>query len=179
MTLGEKLRELRLKKGMTLQDVAEKTGYSKALISRIENDAVSPSIGSLVKISATLHVRLHTLFAAVGGGAPSLVKKGSGGMLMVCGDKIRVESLGGVFESPKMDAVVETFEPGADRERPVIAAEEWRYVLRGTFEALVNGVSYELNEGDSMYLNSGMPSRWRNAGKSKASALSISTSAVF
>ncbi|MHC4664309.1 MAG: helix-turn-helix domain-containing protein, partial [Planctomycetota bacterium] len=62
MTLGEKIRKLRHDGEMTLQDIAGKTGYSKALISRIENDSVSPSINSLVKIAAALEIRLYELF---------------------------------------------------------------------------------------------------------------------
>ena len=48
VNIGERLKKVRLERGYTLKDVAAKSGYSKALISRIENGNVSPSINSLI-----------------------------------------------------------------------------------------------------------------------------------
>ena len=46
LKLGSKIRELRLKKNYTLQDVAAKTGLSKPFLSQIENDHVVPPVAT-------------------------------------------------------------------------------------------------------------------------------------
>ncbi|NNG47562.1 MAG: helix-turn-helix transcriptional regulator, partial [Deltaproteobacteria bacterium] len=49
--VGEHIRKFRESQGLTLQHLAERTGFSAALISQIENRMVSPSLGTLVKIA--------------------------------------------------------------------------------------------------------------------------------
>jgi transcriptional regulator with XRE-family HTH domain len=174
MTLGEKLKRLRMEQGLTLQDVAGKTGYSKALISRIENDSVSPSISSLVKISSSLKIKLNELFAAVEDGGASVVKKANRSAATTAGGKLKTES---IFEDDrKMQVAVKTFEPGfaTKEEKTGQGGEEWWHVLKGTLEASVGEVNIELSEGDSIYVFSAIPHKWRNAGRVKASALVVS-----
>jgi transcriptional regulator with XRE-family HTH domain len=177
MTVGEELRKLRLARKMTLQDVAEKTGYSKALISRIENDSLSPSISSLMKITSALQIGMHELFSAVEGRRASVVKKDSRKSRTLPGGGIKAESLCSSPGRNKMEAIIETFESGAagEREAAVHAGEEWLYVLNGRLEASVGGQVYELNEGDSIYVISALPHKWRNPGKGKTSALIVFT----
>ena len=62
VNIGGRLKKARHEKGFTLKVVAEKSGYSKALISRIENGNVSPSINSLLKIASALEIKPHDLF---------------------------------------------------------------------------------------------------------------------
>jgi transcriptional regulator with XRE-family HTH domain len=177
MTLGQKIRMLRLAKKMTLQDVASETGYSKALISRIENDSVSPSIGSLMKIASALDIALHQLFAAVDGGQAARVRKQERSSAKMAGGSIQVESLSDRTAGDKMAAVVMTFEGGALSQEGTRGheGEEWWHVLRGRLEATVGDRVIELAEGDSIYLSSSLPHRWRNPAKSKASALVVVT----
>lgn len=178
MTLGEKIRKLRHNGKMTLQDIAGKTGYSKALISRIENDSVSPSINSLVKIASALEIKLYELFAAVEGKAPSVVKRKSRVSKTVANGQIRVENLSGDGTDSKMSAVIMTFEPGAsisDEKAKTSMSEEWWTVLKGDLEAVVGDNRFDLSEGDSIYLNSSAPHNLKNPGKTKTKALVVAT----
>ena len=179
MTLGEKIRELRRDKKMTLQDVAVMTGYSKALISRIENDSVSPSINSLVKIARALEIKLYALFAAVEGKSPVIVKKKDRSSETLAGGKVRAEGLSDGAEDSKLAPVIMTFDPGADvseGKAKTHFGEEWWHVLKGKLEAVVGENKYELGEGDSIYLKSSSPHKLRNPAKAKATALVLVTS---
>jgi len=49
--VGEKIRELRERKGLSLQELGERAGYSSALISQIENHLISPPLGAMIKIA--------------------------------------------------------------------------------------------------------------------------------
>jgi transcriptional regulator with XRE-family HTH domain len=51
LKLGEKIRDLRLKRGNTLRQVAETTGLSIPLLSQVENNAVSPPVATLLRIA--------------------------------------------------------------------------------------------------------------------------------
>ena len=177
MTLGEKIRKLRHDGSMTLQDIAGKTGYSKALISRIENDSVSPSINSLVKIAAALEIKLYELFAAVEAKAPSVTRRKSRLSSTTADGTIRVENLSGNIEDAKMSAVIMTFEPGAEissASAKTGTGEEWWTVLKGNLEAVVGDNRFDLGEGDSIYLNSSVWHNLKNLGKAKTRALVVS-----
>src|SRR3989337_3587598 len=51
--VGEHIRAFREKQGLTVEQFAEKTGFSAALLTQVENRMVSPSLGTLVKIANT------------------------------------------------------------------------------------------------------------------------------
>ena len=60
---GEKLRDIREKKGITLKTVATSVSVSESLISQIERNKVSPSIDTLFAIAESLDVDLDYLFS--------------------------------------------------------------------------------------------------------------------
>jgi transcriptional regulator with XRE-family HTH domain len=51
MKVGERIRELRETKDLSLREMADLTGFSTALLSQMENHLISPSLGTLIKIS--------------------------------------------------------------------------------------------------------------------------------
>ena len=61
--IGGKIRELRSAKKLTLQDVANETGFSTSLLSQIENNNISPPIATLSKIASFFDVRIGHFFA--------------------------------------------------------------------------------------------------------------------
>ena len=54
MLLGDKIRELRLRRGLTVQQLATATGLSKGFISQIENHHTSPSLATLQDFARAL-----------------------------------------------------------------------------------------------------------------------------
>ena len=48
--IGRKIRELRKKSGLILQDLSDRTGLSKPLLSQIEKEMVSPPIATLLNL---------------------------------------------------------------------------------------------------------------------------------
>ncbi|MFN4217556.1 MAG: helix-turn-helix domain-containing protein, partial [Brevinematales bacterium] len=59
---GEKLRDIREKKGMTLRQVAERAGVSESLLSQIERNRVSPAIDTLLTLLEVLDIDMEYLF---------------------------------------------------------------------------------------------------------------------
>jgi len=61
--LGAVITELRTKKGMSYQDVAEKVGCNDAYLHRVETGKTNPSFGLLKAIADFHKMRLSTLLA--------------------------------------------------------------------------------------------------------------------
>lgn len=78
--IGATVRRLRNSMGLTLGDIAKRSSISAAMLSRLENGDVSPSLETLAAVTAALGVPLSNLFSDVGkprGGAQH-VPKGQG-----------------------------------------------------------------------------------------------------
>lgn len=78
--LGNTIRELRLKHGLTIAEVAEQIGISRGMLSKIENAQTATSLDTIARLANALGVSLSTLFRNYNmpeGGA-QLVKQGEG-----------------------------------------------------------------------------------------------------
>src|SRR4030067_1703473 len=73
--VGEKIKELREKKGRSLKDLAELTGFSTALLSQMENHLVSPSLGTIIKLAGALEVRVGDFWGETEGEPFTIVRK--------------------------------------------------------------------------------------------------------
>ncbi len=63
--LGERLRELRVNRNLTLKQVSEQTGLSVSFLSLVERDKVSISVDNLERLARHYGVRLGHLFQGV------------------------------------------------------------------------------------------------------------------
>ena len=61
LTIGKTIKEFRLLRGFSLNDIAKKTGLNKSYLSKIENEKRDPSLGSLCQISKAINVPLNIL----------------------------------------------------------------------------------------------------------------------
>src|SRR5262249_22798315 len=69
-TLAEKLRAIRREKGLTLQQVADGAGLSKAFVSPRESGTANPALASLKRVGNALDIPLAALFESSPNGAP-------------------------------------------------------------------------------------------------------------
>ena len=60
--IGASIKELRRQRGLSARQVAAHSGISAAMVSRIENGLVSPSIGTLSALALALEVPIVSLF---------------------------------------------------------------------------------------------------------------------
>lgn len=61
MSLGERLRRLRIEKGFTLDDIARMLKTTSATISRYERDKIEPNIETLKKLSKIFNISIDYL----------------------------------------------------------------------------------------------------------------------
>ena len=172
MTLGEHLRALRKQRGYTLKTVAERAGFTASLISQIERDLVDPPISTLGNISKALDVSLLALIdddAFLEAFDQNAVTRKDQRVKVGSAEFGAVHSLLNPYKNRKMDVMLIEAEAGGSSGPGfhTHVGEEFEYVIQGIFEVEWNGKTYTLQEGDSLYIDSSKPHRWKNAGEKK------------
>lgn len=165
LKVGEKIRELREKRGLTLQEVANRTGYSSAILSQIENHMVSPPLGALIKISKALEVRVGTFFGDEPGEPYAIVRKDERKHISRFASKEGIsygysyESLGFDKRDRHMEPFLVTLEPATVKSEKLSTheGEEFIFVLEGEMEAILGTHKDILYPGDCIYYDSTIP----------------------
>lgn len=92
MQLGRKIRDLRLRRGLTVQQLAEATGLSKGFVSQVENGRTSPSLATLQDLAKSLETSVAYLVVEEGL-VPYVVRRAERPNMSFNGDGSRVEVL--------------------------------------------------------------------------------------
>ena len=161
--LGNTVREIRLKHGLTIADVATLAGISRGMLSKIENAQTATSLETLSRLAQALGVSLATLFRSydVRVGSAQLVKHGEGMEVVRRGTKRgHTYHLLAYDQGPK-----KTFEPfliTIDHESetfPIFEhpGTEFIYMLEGCIEYRHGQNTYVLNPGDSLTFEADVP----------------------
>jgi quercetin dioxygenase-like cupin family protein/DNA-binding Xre family transcriptional regulator len=169
--LGERLREYRTAANLTLAEVAERSGFGKAYLSRIENGQKVPPIASLARICAVLGVEPATLLAESGSTSDEAPKRAWRGVSVVRHGDRRPTVLGGTAfgynylsvgatQGRAMQAFVFSFPAKIDKyvffEHE---GEELLHVLSGTLEWQVGSEKFVVEAGDTVHFDSSIPHR--------------------
>ncbi|MCX5918865.1 MAG: cupin domain-containing protein [Deltaproteobacteria bacterium] len=165
LRIGEKVRELREKKGLSLQDMANRTGYTSALLSQVENHLISPPLGALIKIAKALEVRVGTFFGEEPRESYAIVRRDERKHISRYASKEGVsygyayESLGFDKKDRQMEPFLVTLEPATVKSEKLSThdGEEFIFVLEGEMEAILGGHKDVLHPGDSIYYDSTIP----------------------
>ena len=165
--VGEKIKELREKKGLSLKDLADLTGFSTALLSQMENHLVSPSLGTIIKMARALGVRVGDFLGESEGEPFSIVRKDERKKVSRFASKDGVkygysyESLGYDKKDRHMEPFIVTLEPATVKasKTSVHEGEEFIFVLEGEMEVVLGNHTDVLYPGDSIYYDSTIPHR--------------------
>jgi transcriptional regulator with XRE-family HTH domain len=165
LRIGEKIRELREKRGLSLQDMANRTGYTSALLSQVENHLISPPLGALIKIAKSLEVKVGTFFGEEPRESYAIVRRDERKHISRYASKEGVsygyvyESLGFDKKDRQMEPFLVTLEPATVKSEKLSThdGEEFIFVLEGEMEAILGGHKDVLHPGDSIYYNSTIP----------------------
>ncbi len=182
MELGLLLRKLREDQGWSIGKLSGMTGLAASTISRIENNKMSPTFDVFVQLTRGLQQNPHEILASMKrqksrNRLVSLVRKG----------QAKVTDLAEVtYEMRHTDLNWASFTPSVltvkanstveSRNLQGHSGEEFCYVQEGKIEILLkNRKSLTLGPGDSVYLDSEIPHRYRCASKTDATILMVST----
>ena len=179
--VGEHIRAFREKHGMTVQQFAERTGFSAALLAQIENRMVSPSLGTLVKIANSFGTTVSSFIGGKEEREFSIVRKEDRTTVSRVGLKdggkstYIYESLGAGKAGRKMEPFLVRLQPLSEppAARSMHDGEEFLYVLSGRVTIRLGPLSDVLEEGDSIYYNSTIPHHVHSADEREALILAV------
>ena len=161
--VGNTIRELRQKHELTIAEVAEQTGISRGMLSKIENAQTATSLDTLAKLASALGISLSTLFRNynIPEGGAQLVKGGKGMEVVRRGTKCgHTYHLLAYDQGPTklfepflitMDDASEVF---PTFEHPGV---EFIYMLEGKIEYRHGQSTYQLVPGDSLTFRGDIP----------------------
>ncbi len=174
---GQRFRRLRLRRKLSLAQVARATGVSVGFLSSLERGQMRCSIGTLRRIARFYKTNIISLFET-NGDAQRLVRAAQRKVLETS-DKVRMELL--AWGNTVMEPHLFRVKPGGGSgESYAHEGEEFLHVLRGEFELwLHNEDHYHLKTGDSLYFESSTPHRWKNPGRAEAWILWVNTPPTF
>jgi transcriptional regulator with XRE-family HTH domain len=174
-SIGPKVRRLRLQKGLSLQQLAERSGVSAAAIHKVERNGMVPTITTLIKLAASLN-RPVSYFVGEETEVDSLValvRKADRKAVYTSKHGLTLEGISGPYGRFFIAGAAATVEPHADSgPKPMEhSGEELVHVLSGTLVFDIDGDTYLLSPGDSLHFRTDRPHRWSNPSARPAKAL--------
>lgn len=160
--VGQRIRELRTKHGLSLRALAELSGLSTNAISLIERGDNSPTVSSLHNLATALNVPITAFFEQQGAGKVIHLKKDRRPRSESAG--VSMENLGSGLANQQLEPFLMTIEPRASSTSDQIthSGEEFVYVLSGSLICTVNEQEYTLEEGDSLLFLASQPHIYKN-----------------
>ena len=177
--IGAKIRELRIKNGLTQEELANRSELSKGFISQLESEQTSPSIATLVDILECLGTNLSDFF-----------NEATNEKIVFSADDYFVKesedeghSITWVIPNSQkndMEPILLELEPGGTSpvDEPH-SGEEFGYVLSGSVHIHVGEALYKAKKGESFYYTADKKHYISNPGKSAAKVLWVSTPPTF
>lgn len=171
LDIGTQVRHLRKQRSLTLKDLSDLTGLSKPNLSQIENNVVTPPIATLLKISTALGVSIGHFFRKSAPDTSVVVVRKEDRYGIAKGPHI--SHIGYQYEPlayPKVDKNMEPFivhmeeRDAGDIVYNNHRGEEFLLVLDGILEFRCGDTVVQLEEGDSLYFDSGIPHGYRGVG---------------
>lgn len=180
--VGEKLRGLRLKKSMGLVELGKHTGFSPAMLSKLERGKLFPTLPTLLRIAMVFSVGLDFFFTDQ--------RKRRVVAIVRRKDRLRFPERPGTrdvaydFESldfpvtePKLNAYFAEFKPPPANKLNMHehTGVEFLYMIRGKLDLIVGSDVHTLDAGDAIYFDSSVPHGYRSASKLPSTAVVVTT----
>jgi transcriptional regulator with XRE-family HTH domain len=178
--LGQRMREVRRKKKMTLRDAAVAAGVSESFLSQVERGLANPSVASLRRIADAMREPVASFFV----GEPQ------SGMLVRAGERRRLVHPTGTLEDYLLTpatarslqiiyCVVGPGEGSGPEPYSHVADEECVVVLSGQLEVGLRTEKYALGSGDALLFDPKEPHSFHNPGTEQATTLWVQTPPLF
>ncbi|HSL46370.1 MAG TPA: helix-turn-helix domain-containing protein [Anaerolineales bacterium] len=174
VNIGERLRELREARNISMRALATRSGLSANALSMIERGKASPSVSTLYKLSDALGVSITSFF-----GSDTERKQV---VFLKADERTRMSFTRGVFEGlggeqfvGRVEPFMLTLESNANSGPRTIThtGHEFVFCLRGELEYQVERQIYQLSPGDSLLFAANLKHRWKNVGSKVVTALII------
>lgn len=170
--LGERIRELRRKQDLTLEGLAEQSGVSRAMISKVERGEKNPTIVVTAKLAEAFGLTLSQLVGVEEQKRVAVVSREERMVITDPNTGFERQLLSPTFEKRAVEfirnVVPESSTSGSfpPHKRGV---EEYIVVESGRLKAVLEDQEYVLEEGDSVYFEADITHRFDNIGQGECS----------
>jgi transcriptional regulator with XRE-family HTH domain len=170
--IGTRIKELRIKIGMSQKELADRVNLTPSFISQLESNQISPSLNSFIQICNALGITPAAILEEkIYEDVKWLIKKEK----IFSTPSLHENGLKGyrIVKNGDMSGTLVVLKPYTKIERNFIPDEGKKliYVLKGDVSVVIGGKAKTLRSGDSIYLKEEVPSLWKNEGGDKAELL--------
>jgi transcriptional regulator with XRE-family HTH domain len=178
--IGQKLKALRLRRSMGLVQLGERTGLSSALLSKIENSKLVPTLPTLLRIATVFDVSLDHFFQNdYRQRVISITRREDREQSFVCepkdADHYQLTRLDLGSGDRKFQPYLAEFFPenGANSKAHMHQGFEFIHILRGMLQLVIGTDESVLRPGDSIYFDSNIRHSYRRLGQDKCMAFMV------
>jgi len=169
--IATRLGQLRTERGWSLEDVAERTGISRATLSRLERSELSPTAAMLGALCTLYGWTLSRLMADAEAPPPNFIPAAEQAHWTDPGSGYRRRAVSPPSPGLRGEMVEVHIPPGAAvafATSPIAGLEHHLWMLEGAVTIEVDGSSVSLRTGDCLRYVLNGPSRFHNTGKRAA-----------
>jgi transcriptional regulator with XRE-family HTH domain len=170
--LGERVRELRRGRGLTLEEIAERSGVSRAMISKLERGEKNPTLVVAAKLAEGFGVTLSQLVGMEERREVVVVPREKRMVMRDPETGFERQLLSPSFGGRGVEFIRNVVPEGSTSgEFPPHrrGVEEYVAVEKGNLRAIIGGEEYLLKEGDALYFEADVSHRFDNAGDGECS----------
>ncbi|MGL5152707.1 MAG: helix-turn-helix domain-containing protein [Clostridium sp.] len=179
MQIGEKIKRMRIEKGLTQEELANRCELSKGFISQLENDLTSPSIATLVDLLEILGTNLTDFFSEA---QEEKITYTYEDMFEKDNEELKYNCMWLVPNAQKndMEPIMITLDPGGQYiEEEPHEGEEFGYVLIGSITLHLGDKKYKVKKGETFYFTPRSNHYISNPGKTTAKVIWVSSPPSF
>jgi transcriptional regulator with XRE-family HTH domain/KaiC/GvpD/RAD55 family RecA-like ATPase len=175
--LGMRLKELRIKRGLSQTELARLVGVTPSTISQVESNLIYPSLPALIKMAEILSIDVSSFFHDSAYVGNRVIFSDSEASKIKFPDlpegSIEAKLLTPLDFDPKAEPYLIDIPPKKTIHSHffIHKGEEVGYLLSGKLQFRMEKAVYTINAGDIVYLTSEIPSQWKNLGSSPARLL--------
>jgi transcriptional regulator with XRE-family HTH domain len=179
--VGQRIKDFRIARGLSKEDVAKKSGLPEDTISSIESHLISPPLGNLVSLAKIFEVSVGDFFGEKGESPFCIVRSDARKTVSRFNSSDGIssgysyEALGQQKRKRQMEPFLVTLTPAKvlQVEPNQHIGEEFIFVLEGKVEVKLLDHTDILNPGDSIYYDSTMPHIVSCHGEQPATILAV------
>lgn len=177
--LGEKIRNLRHKIGLTQGDLAERSDLTKGFISQVENGNTSPSIDTMEALVTALGTNMSDFFKEEIN-EPIVYQYEEAFSVLFEQLNSKIHWIVPNAQKNQMEPVImELFKKGKSKIYNPFEGEAFGYVLQGKIKLIYGDEEYEIGQGDSFYFEASKSHLIENSTKEVARVLWVLTPPNF
>jgi transcriptional regulator with XRE-family HTH domain len=177
--LGNRLKSIRSKRGLSQTELAKLVGVTPSTISQIESNQIYPSLPALIKMAEILSAKVSSFFGEKDNSSDRVIFSHSQASDFQFPGLSKGTIKGKALTPADFDTKAEPYLIEIPSDKSLAShffahkGEEMGYLLSGKLQLKLRNELYTAQTGDVIYLTTEMPSEWKNPGPDPASLLWI------